>query len=133
MSYRYDEQARREAGAHRIRDDSVEKLASLCAEKLKGLGAADVGGHEVEFQAAQWRGLTGMPDRFCDEGRITRADLLDMGGRVCAGDVSPVTLLAASFAWGTGMTGYGPHRYAEIAAAAGDALASIFRVGGRLA
>lgn len=122
MPYQHDEQARQEADAHRISDDDTEQLRVLCMEKLSRLGDAGLRGHAAEFRVTAWHGLPSLPDAILNRGRITRGDVLDIGERVRARDLSPVVLLAASFAWGTGMTGYGPRRYREIVDAAGAML-----------
>jgi hypothetical protein len=122
MSCRDEEQARQEAAAHRIGDDEAMLLRDLCMRKFRELGDAGVRGHSVEFPVAVWRGLPVIPEAILTRGRVSRGDLLDLGEQVRAGKLSPVTLLATSFAWGTGMTGYGPRRYRDILDAAGSRL-----------
>ena len=122
MPYQHDEQARQEADAHRISDDDAGQLGALCIEKLRELGDGGLRGHTTEFQVTAWHRLPSLPDTILNRGRISRGDLLDIGERVRAGDLSPVILLAASFAWGMGITGYGPRRYREIIDAAGTML-----------
>jgi Putative 8-oxoguanine DNA glycosylase OGG-like protein len=122
MPYQHDEQARQEANVHRISDGDAEQLRVLCLESLRGLGGAGLRGHAAQFRTMAWHGLPGLPDVILNRGQITRGDVLDIGERVRAGDCSPVVLLAASFAWGTGTTGYGPRRYREIVDAAGAML-----------
>jgi hypothetical protein len=122
MSYQHDEDARREADFHRISDYDADRLRALCIGKLRDLGDGGLRSHATVFSAAAWRGLPGLPDALLARGRVSRGDVLDIGKRVLARDLSPVVLLAASFAWGTGMTGYGPSRYREIVDTAGPAL-----------
>jgi hypothetical protein len=93
MPYQHDEQARQEARAHSVSDASAEGLTVLCAEELARLGDDGLGGHHADFRVTGWQGLPGVPVSSCAGGRITRDDLLDIGGRVRAGELSPVTLL----------------------------------------
>lgn len=127
MPYEHDEQAQQEAAAHSVSDDAAKQLGVLCMEKLRDLGDTGLRGHAAEFRVTAWHGLPGLPDTILNRGRITRGDVLDIGECVRAEALSPVVLLAASFAWGTGMTGYGPRRYREIVDAAGAMLESSLR------
>jgi hypothetical protein len=122
MSCHDDEEARQEAAAHRISDDEVARLSGLSMRKSRELGTAGVRGHSVEFSVIAWHGLPGLPDSILNTGRISRGDVLDIGEQVRAEKLSPVVLLATSFAWGYGMTGYGPRRYRDIIDAAGPRL-----------
>jgi hypothetical protein len=122
MPYQHDEQARQDADAYRISNEDGEQLRILCMEKIRALGDGGLRGHPAHFRATAWHDLPGLPDPILSRGRNTRGDVLDIGERVRAEGLSHVVLLAASFAWGTGMTGYGPRRYREIVDAAGARL-----------
>jgi Putative 8-oxoguanine DNA glycosylase OGG-like protein len=122
MSCHDEEEARREAAAHRISDAEAAQLSGLCMRKSKDLGNAGVRGHSVDFSVTAWHGLPGLPESILNKGRISRGDVLDIGKQVSAGALSPVVLLATSFAWGTGMTSYGPRRYRDIIDVAGPRL-----------
>ncbi len=91
-------------------------------KKLRELGDAGLRGHSTKFPVTAWRDLPGLPGDILSRGCISRGDVLDIGDLVIGGKLSPVVLLAASFAWGTGTTGYGPQRYREIVDAAGARL-----------
>ena len=119
MSCNDEEEARREAAECEISDDEATRLSGLCMRKFRELGNAGVRGHSVEFSVTAWHSLQGLPDSILNKGRISRGDVLDIGQQVRAEKLSPVVLLATSFAWGYGMTGYGPRRYRDIIDAAG--------------
>jgi hypothetical protein len=70
--------------------------------EVRGLGNAGVRGHSVEFSVIAWHGLPGLPDSILNKGRISRGDVLDIGEQVRAEKLSPLALLATSFAWATG-------------------------------
>jgi hypothetical protein len=108
---------RRMAGRNRL--PGALRRAGTPARKSWELGNTGVHGHSVEYSVTAWHGLPGLPDGILNKGRISRGDVLDIGEQVRAGKLSPVVLLATSFAWGTGMTGYGPRRYRDIIDAAG--------------
>lgn len=129
MPYEDDEQARDEASAHPVSKDEAARLSGLCKKKrglckkkLRELGDAGVRGHTVEFSVTAWHGLPALPESILNRGRVSRGDVLDIGEQVRDGQLSPVVLLAASFAWGTGLTGYGARRYRDILDAAGTGL-----------
>ena len=127
MSCHDEEDARREAAEHEIGSDEAARLSGLCMRKFKELGNAGVRGHSVEFPVTAWHSLPGMPDSILSRGRISRGDVLDIGEQARAEKLSPVVLLATSFAWGYGMTGYGPRRYRDIIDAAGSRLEPALR------
>ena len=58
---------------------------------------------------------------------ISRGDVFDVADEVRAGARPATDLFAASFVWGTGITGYGPHRHRMIVADAGDHLEPALR------
>jgi hypothetical protein len=118
MSYEYDDEARNEAARHRISANELAELRDRCMRKFRELGDVGLRGHSVKFSVSAWHGLPSLPDLILNRGCISRGDVLDIGEQARTGKLSPLVLLAASFAWGTGMTGYGPHRYREIIDAA---------------
>jgi hypothetical protein len=122
VAYKYDEQAWQEAAAHPIREEDVGRLGTQCARRAAELGEGGVRGHTVSFSATAWEKPPGLPDSVPTTGRISRGEVLDIGERVRMGSLQAIELFAASFVWGWGTTGYGPHRYRDIRAAAGDQL-----------
>jgi hypothetical protein len=66
--------------------------------EVKDLGNTGVRGHSVEFSVTAWHGLPGLPESILYKGRISRGDVLDIGKQVSVGVLSPVVLLATSFA-----------------------------------
>ena len=124
VAYEGDEQAREEAAAHLVSEDEAERLREQCARKAAELGESGVRGHTVSFSVTAWDEQHGLPDGIPRTGRISRGDVLDIGERVRAAMLRATDLLAASFVWGWGTTGYGPRRYRDICAAAGDRLES---------
>lgn len=122
VAYEYDADASQEAARHGASRDELTRLGALCARKAEELGDDGVRGHRVTFSVTAWDQLPGLPEAILNSGRISRSDVLDLGEQVLGGTLSPVALLAASFIWGTGTTGYGPRRYREIVAAAGSRL-----------
>jgi hypothetical protein len=124
VAYEFDEQARQEAAAHAANFDEVARLREQRTRKAAELGDDGVRGHAVSFSVTAWDEPPGLPDSVPRTGRISRGDVLHIGGRVRAGTLPAADLLAASFVWGWGTTGYGPRRYRGIRAAAGDRLES---------
>ena len=57
--------------------------------------------------------LATVGDEFAHSRQISRADLFALGDK-CSLEGGWTRLLVASFAWGTGTTGYGPFRCSEI-------------------
>ncbi|MEU9876056.1 hypothetical protein [Streptomyces phaeochromogenes] len=112
---------------------------------LAGSGAQYVtgaGGHAVEYVPAHWSGVESWPVEFPERSRTATA-------RISRDQVVASTLraaersewsevLVASYVWGQGRTGYGPHRLKEILAESNvdDALAmagSVLRQEGAVA
>jgi hypothetical protein len=122
VPYEDDERARQEAAAHPVSDDKAARLRDLCMRKFRELGDHGLRGHTVEFPVTAWHCLPSLPEAILDRGRVSRGDILSIGEQVRTGQLSPVVLLAASFAWGSGLTGYGPRRYRDIIDAAGPRL-----------
>ncbi|MCF3132447.1 8-oxoguanine DNA glycosylase OGG fold protein [Streptomyces olivochromogenes] len=90
---------------------------------LSGAGAryaAGVGGHAVEYTPMHWAGVEPWPDRFSEltqarTAMVSRAQVVAaVGEAVERREWSEA--LVASYVWGQGRTGYGPHRLKEILA-----------------
>lgn len=90
---------------------------------LAGTGAQYVtgaGGHVVEYVPAHWSGVEPWPAEFPDRSgtgtaRISR-DQVVASTRGAAERSRWSEALVASYVWGQGRTGYGPHRLKEILA-----------------
>ncbi|MGW2016798.1 8-oxoguanine DNA glycosylase OGG fold protein [Streptomyces sp. NPDC001927] len=90
---------------------------------LAGAGAhyaTGVGAHAVEYVPALWSGIAPwparLPDRSYAEGAaISRAQVVAATRDAVKGGVWSEALVA-SYVWGQGRTGYGPHRLKEILA-----------------
>ncbi|QQM38794.1 8-oxoguanine DNA glycosylase OGG fold protein [Streptomyces liliifuscus] len=88
---------------------------------LAGSGAPYVtgaGGHAVEYVPAQWSGVEPWPVEFPERSRtgtarISRAQVV-ASTRGAAERSEWAEALVASYVWGQGRTGYGPHRLKEI-------------------
>ncbi|MEU5341966.1 MULTISPECIES: hypothetical protein [unclassified Streptomyces] len=100
---------------------------------LAGSGAryaTGAGGHDVEYAPARWTGIepwpVGLPERSrTGTARISR-DQVVAATRGAAERSEWSEALVASYVWGQGRTGYGPHRLREILAepTVDDALAT---------
>ncbi|MFJ8133935.1 8-oxoguanine DNA glycosylase OGG fold protein [Streptomyces hydrogenans] len=99
---------------------------------LAGVGARYATGtsnHCVRYVPAHWAGITPWPDQFLEQSHtentvISRAQVVAVAREaVKAGEWAQA--LVASYVWGQGRTGYGPHRLKEILSQpnASDALA----------
>ncbi|MFJ3310800.1 hypothetical protein ACIPSA_49285 [Streptomyces sp. NPDC086549] len=90
---------------------------------LSGAGAgyaAGVGGHAVEYAPVHWAGVEPWPARF-SERTLARIAVVSRAQVVAAvGEAAErrewSEALVASYVWGQGRTGYGPHRLKEILA-----------------
>lgn len=122
VAYRYDEQARQEAADHPVDEGDAGWLREQCTRKTAELGDGGVRGHTVSFSVTAWDQPPGLPDSVAGTGHISHGEVLDIGERVRTGTLLATELIAASFAWGCGTAGYGPRRYRDIRAAAGDQL-----------
>ncbi|GHA77290.1 hypothetical protein ACIQRS_05230 [Streptomyces termitum] len=95
--------------------------------------AAGTGGHSVEYVPARWADVTAWPDRFGDRSgtetaRVSR-DQVVAAVREAVEHGRWAEALTASYVWGQGRTGYGPHRLRAILAGSGtsESLASAGR------
>lgn len=122
MTYEWDDQARKEAAEHPVSGAEADMLRGECLRKATVLGPDGVRSHTVRFPVTAWDEPLGLPDGVPRTGCISRGDVLDIGRQVRAGARTATDLLAASFIWGWGTTGYGPRRLRDIRAAAGDGL-----------
>jgi hypothetical protein len=109
MAYEYDDKAAEVAAEHAVSREQLAELRPLVERKRRELAPQGVRGHRVPYDAADWDGL--IPKVFDDRNTISRGDVFDLAGTAEITDV-----FAASFMWGSGDRGYGPHRYREIVA-----------------
>ncbi|MFD3372819.1 MULTISPECIES: hypothetical protein [unclassified Streptomyces] len=99
-------------------------LAGSGAQYAKGAG-----GHAVEYKPAHWSGVEPWPAEFPERSRTGTArisrDQVVAATRGAAERSEWAEALVASYVWGQGRIGYGPHRLKEILAepTADDALA----------
>lgn len=90
---------------------------------LAGAGAryaAGAGVHAVEYVPAHWSGIVPWPDQLSERSHtkytaISRAQVAAVAREAVKGGKWPEALVA-SYVWGQGRTGYGPHRLKEILA-----------------
>ncbi len=128
VAYEHDEQARAEASHHRIHDDQIPVLRELCSRRVVDLGQGGVRAHCVPFSLTAWREFAEcLPEAVRAQEQICRGDVFDLASQVLREVRRAVDLLTASFVWGMGKTGYGPHRYREICAAASGDLEQVLR------
>jgi len=106
MTYEHDGQAAEEAARHTLGGERLDWLRERVAAKRVKLGADGVRGHRVEF-GDKWGDA--IPTALRSGTSVSRGDVFDLAA---TGDWMAV--FAASFIWGTGRVGYGPHRYREI-------------------
>ena len=125
VAYEFDEQAQQGAANFPVSEDEADRPRAQCARNAAELGEDGVHGHTVSFGVA-WDEPPGFPDSVPRTRRISRRDI---GEQVTAGMLPAADLLAASFVWGWGGTGYGPRRLGDIRAAArGQLQSSLKRV-----
>jgi hypothetical protein len=122
MPYAWDDQARREAADYPVSKDQISQLREQHERKVAELGPDGVRDHKVSLCVQAWDEPPSLPDSFPRADAISRGDVLDIGEQVREKTLPAVDLLVASFVWGWGPVGYGPHRLREIRAAAGDNL-----------
>jgi hypothetical protein len=123
MTYESDHEAQEEAARYPVRADEVVRLQGLCAQNANEFGSEGVRGHLVKFPVTAWEKVTdALPDGVPGTGRITRGDVFAIADDMRAGNRDATDLFTASFIWGWGPTGFGPRRYSDICAAAGDRL-----------
>jgi len=106
MTYEHDGQAAGEAARHTLSGEQLDRLLEQVAEKRVRLGDAGVRGHRIEF-GDNWGDA--IPTALRSNVSVSRGEVFDLAA---TGDWMAV--FAASFIWGTGRVGYGPHRYREI-------------------
>ena len=106
MSYQHDDQATEEAARHALASEQLDDLRDRLAAKRRALGEGGVRGHSIEI-GTNWG--EAVPPALRDTTSVSRGDVFDLAA---TGDLPAV--FAASFIWGTGRIGYGPHRYREI-------------------
>jgi hypothetical protein len=109
MAYEHDDQARDEAAKCALSQEQLTQLRPLVEDRRSQLGPEGVRGHRVAYNSAHWDGL--LPRGLADRNTISRGDVFDLAK---TGDLTAV--FAASYLWGTGDRGYGPHRYRDIVA-----------------
>jgi len=107
--YEHDHQASQEAGEYAPSDEQVATLGQVLERQRIGLGAEGVRGHRVTYDSAAWNGL--LPEILAIRNSVSRGDVFDLAR---TGNLTAV--FAASYLWGSGDRGYGPHRYGEIVA-----------------
>jgi hypothetical protein len=113
--YEHDQQARDEAANYALSQEQLAQLHPLVDGKRAELGPEGVRGHRVNYNPASWDGL--VPKILAERSSVSRGDVFDLAE---SGDL--IAVFAASFLWGTGDRGYGPHRYREIVASANGRL-----------
>lgn len=107
MTYEHDEQAADEAASHTLTAEQLDTLRDAVTAKRARLGTeGGVRGHRIEF-GDNWG--EAVPAALRSGAGVSRSDVFDLAA---TGDW--VSVFAASFIWGTGRIGYGPHRYREI-------------------
>lgn len=82
--------------------------------------ATGAGGHAVEYAPALWSGIEPWPDQLCERSHVgaatvSRAQVVAVA-RKAMKEGKWSEALVASYVWGQGRTGYGPHRLKEILA-----------------
>lgn len=106
MAYEHHGQAAEEAARHALTAEQLTMLNDQVSAKRTQLGAGGVRGHRIEF-GGNWG--EAVPSALRSSAGVSRGDVFDLAA---TGDW--MSVFAASFIWGTGRIGYGPHRYREI-------------------
>src|SRR5258706_8485797 len=99
------------APQHALSDDRARWLAEACRRRLYRLGDGGVLAHSVRYDPSQWPDL---PARTGDGTWITRGDVFALA------DGHALKLVTASYVFGMGLRGYGPHRYGRVVSGALD-------------
>ncbi|MGB5797203.1 MAG: hypothetical protein WBH51_15610 [Mycolicibacter algericus] len=105
--YEHEGQAYAEATRYSLRAEQISELRALVDAKRDQLGPEGVRAHRVRYNPDNWAGL--IPAALTDHEMISRGDVFDLAK---AGDLQGV--FGASFLWGSGLRGYGPHRLRSI-------------------
>ncbi|MGW5609436.1 8-oxoguanine DNA glycosylase OGG fold protein [Streptomyces sp. NPDC003753] len=119
---------RRQDLADALDAESMRRLLPASAVRavavwLSGAGAQyvnGVGGHAVQYVPAQWAGIEPWPEGLSDRTRskvsvVSRAQVV-AAVRAAVERQEWSEALVASYVWGQGRTGYGPHRLKDILA-----------------
>lgn len=114
MSYEHDDQAADEAARFALAADQLDQLRDRLVAKRRALGEGGVRGHRIQI-GTNWG--EAVPRALRDSASVSRGDVFDLAA---SGDWQAV--FAASFIWGTGRIGYGPHRYRQIVEGTGGRL-----------
>ncbi|MFF1560472.1 hypothetical protein [Streptomyces sp. NPDC058279] len=82
--------------------------------------ATGAGAHRVQYVPAHWAGIESWPDRLSDRSRaetvtISRTQVVEVVREAVRGD-RWAEAFVASYVWGQGRIGYGPHRLKDILA-----------------
>lgn len=107
MAYEYDDQAHAEAERHALSDEEIAELRTQVQAKRTTLGPEGVRGHRVPYNPMRWAGL--IPAPLTKTTCISRGSVFDLAA---TGELTAV--FTASYLWGSGKTGYGPHRLRRI-------------------
>lgn len=106
VSYEYDDQATEEAARFALPPEQRDVLRDRLAATRPVLGSGGVRGHRIAI-GTHWD--EALPHGLRNAASVSRGDVFDIAA---SADWSAV--FAASFIWGTGRVGYGPHRYRQI-------------------
>jgi hypothetical protein len=117
MSYEHDDQAAEEAARHALNDEQLDRLRDQVEAKRLALGQTGVRGHRIKI-GTNWGNA--VPSALRNTASISRGDVFDL-----AATADWEAVFAASFIWGTGRIGYGPHRFREIVQGTGGRLNEI--------
>lgn len=98
-----------------LTDIQTERLAAWHTRATRGPFGGNPDRHSIEVDADRWSRLPYWSGRLPYSGivKLSRGDLSDVAYE-CSNSGSWLSLLTASFAWGSGRNGYGPRRLADI-------------------
>jgi hypothetical protein len=96
---------------HLLSEARLKWLSNACCQAIGRLGDVGVLAHAVGFAPSAWPGL---PTGATSGRRISRGDVFALA------DGPTLDLFTASYAFGMGLRGYGPHRHQRVISAATD-------------
>jgi hypothetical protein len=107
-----DEYAQAEEEAHRYLDLATQEASRVFIASVR---SCDPSAQRIRWRKDNWKGVApaAVLDRLPTDG-VSRADVLAVAREVVDGGSPATDLLVASFIWGQGSNGYGPHRLEEI-------------------
>ena len=115
MTYEFNRKASQEAEARALDNEKLVRVRSQVQAMVGEMAPDGVRGHKIGFHRQAWGGLEDvLTSEILERQEITRGEVFAIAEEVRSGARPPTHLLAASFLWGSGTTGYGAARWNKI-------------------